>query len=105
MPRYLLIALNSPTEGEGHDAAYNDWYNRTHKADLLSIPGAQSVRRFRVVQRNRTDKDYVAITEFEADSADALMAGLASRASDFAGSHMDRDTSVFVLAEELDTGG
>lgn len=103
MARYLLIALNSPTEGEGHEAEYNDWYNGRHKPDLLSIDGAVSVRRFKVVRRNRIDKEYVAVTEFEAEDADELMRQLSEKASDFT-DKIDRTTSIFVLAEELDTG-
>ena len=103
MGRYLLIALNSPTAGEGHEAQYNDWYNNRHKSDLLSITGAKSVRRFKVLQRNRTDKDYVAVTEFESDDPSEIMRQLAEKASNFDKSNVDRTSSIFVLAEELDT--
>lgn len=103
MARYLLIALNSPTDGEGDEAEYNDWYNRKHKPDLLSIEGARSVRRFRIVRKNRIDKSYVAVTEFEADDPDLLMQHLSEKASDFT-DKIDRNSSIFVLAEELETG-
>lgn len=101
--RYLLIALNSPTPGEGDDDEYNEWYDRTHKSDLLSVDGCRSVRRFKVIFRNRIDMDYVSLTEIDADSADDVMQQLAERASAIT-DKMDRATSVFVLAEELDTG-
>jgi hypothetical protein len=101
MPRFLLIAVNNPTPGD--DDVYNAWYNKTHKADLMSVDGAQSVRRFKVVQRNRIDKDYVSITEIEGESAEAVMAELARKSSNFEGSHLDRTTSIFMLAEEMDT--
>ena len=103
MPKFLLIALNGPTEGEGDDAEYNRWYDEVHAADLMSITGAKSVRRFRVVARNRIDKPYVNVTEFEADSAEAVMKELAEKASDFT-DKIDRTTSMFVLGEEMGSG-
>ena len=100
MPRYLLIALNGPTSGKGDEAAYNRWYDEVHAADLMSISGAKSVRRFRVEAQNRIDKPYVNVTEFEAESAAALMKELAAKASKFT-DKMDRTTSVFVLGREI----
>jgi hypothetical protein len=78
MPKYLLIAINGPTSGEG----------------------AKSVRRFKIVAQNRIDKPYVNVTEFEADSTEALMKELAEKASDFT-DKIDRTTSVFVLGREI----
>ena len=51
MPRFLLIAINGPTSGEGDEEAYNSWYDEVHAADLMSITGAQSVRRFKIRRR------------------------------------------------------
>jgi hypothetical protein len=102
MPGYLLIALNNPTQGEGHEIEFNDWYNKTHKTDLLSVDGSQSVRRFKVVQQNRIDKDYVSVTEIDADNPEVVMQQLAERASEIT-DKMDRTSSIFVLAEVLDT--
>ena len=104
MPKFLLIALNGPTDGDGDDAEYNRWYDEVHAADLMSITGANSVRRFRVVAKNRIDKPYVNVTEFEAESAEAVMKELAEKASDFT-DKIDRTTSMFVLGEELGEGG
>lgn len=101
MPRYLLVALNGPTEGEGHDAQYNDWYDTKHAADLLSIDGAVSVRRFRTIRQNRVDKPYINVTEFECDSLEELNRQLGEKAQDFEGSLMDRTTSIFLLGEEI----
>ena len=102
MPRYLLIALNSPTQGEGDEAEYNEWYNTTHKSDLLSVDGSRSVRRFKVIHRNRIDKDYVSLTEIDAETAEEVMQQLTERAS-IISDKMDRSSSIFVLAQELDT--
>jgi hypothetical protein len=100
MPKFLLIALNGPTGGEGDEAEYNKWYDEVHASDLMSITGAKSVRRFKVEAQNRIDKPYVNVTEFEAESAEALMKELAEKASDFS-DKIDRATSVFVLGREM----
>jgi hypothetical protein len=104
MPKYLLIALNGPTGGEGDEAEYNKWYDEVHASDLMSITGAKSVRRFKVEAQNRIDKPYVNVTEFEAESAEALMKELAEKASDFS-DKIDRATSVFVLGREITSEG
>jgi hypothetical protein len=97
-----LIALNSPTEGEGDEREYNKWYNEVHVPDLQSVTGNISARRFKIVRKNRTDKSYVAVSEFETEDPDALMKELGEKASDFSDT-VDRSTSIFVLALELDT--
>jgi hypothetical protein len=102
MGRYLLLALNSPTRGEGDEDEYNEWYNATHKSDLLSVDGSRSVRRFKILHRDRIEADYISVTEFDAEDPDAVMRQLAERASDIT-DKMDRSSSMFVLAEELDT--
>ena len=100
MPRFLLIALNGPTGGEGDEAEYNRWYDEVHAADLMSITGAKSVRRFKVEAQNRIDKPYVNVTEIEGESAEAVMRELAEKASQFT-DKIDRTTSVFVLGREI----
>ena len=100
MPRFLLIALNGPTSGEGDEDAYNTWYDEVHAADLMSINGAKSVRRFKIEAQNRIDKPYVNITEIEGESAEAILRELAEKASTFPET-IDRTTSVFVLGREI----
>jgi hypothetical protein len=100
MPRFLLVALNGPTEGDGDEPAYNAWYDEVHAADLMSVDGAVSVRRFKVEAQNRIDKPYLNVTEIEGESAEAIMQQLAQKASTFT-DKMDRSTSVFVLAREI----
>ncbi|MBP6580170.1 MAG: hypothetical protein KA199_01420 [Sphingorhabdus sp.] len=100
MPKFLLIAINGPTSGEGDEDAYNQWYDEVHAADLMSINGAQSVRRFKIMAQNRIDKPYVNVTEIEGESAEAVMKELAEKASAFPET-IDRTTSVFVLGQEI----
>ena len=103
MPRFLLIAINGPTAAEGAEAAYNRWYDEVHTADLMSITGAKSVRRFKIEAQNRIDKPYVNVTEIEGESAEAVMKELAEKASKFPDT-IDRTTSVFVLGREITRG-
>lgn len=103
MPRYLLIAINGPTGGEGDEKAYNDWYDEVHAADLMSISGAQSVRRFKIEAQNRIDKPYVNVTEIEGESAEAILEELAQKAATFPET-IDRTTSMFVLGREITRG-
>lgn len=98
MARYFLIALNGPTEG--NEDAYNEWYKDVHAADLLSIDGAVSVRRFAIEKQNRVDMPYVSVTEFEAEDSDELLRQLGEKASDFPDS-IDRSRSIFVLGREI----
>jgi hypothetical protein len=98
MQKFMLIAINGPTSG--NDAAYNEWYNEVHAADLMSVNGAKSVRRFKVEAQNRIDKPYVNITEIEGESAEAIMKELAEKASNFPDS-IDRSSSVFILGREI----
>ena len=103
MPKFLLIAINGPTSGEGDEAAYNTWYDNVHATDLMSISGAQSVRRFKIEAQNRVDKHYVNVTEIEGESAEAIMKELAEKASTFPDT-IDRSTSMFVLGREITKG-
>jgi hypothetical protein len=101
MAKYLLVALNGPTEGEGDEAAYNDWYNTVHVPDLLQITGVQWARRFKVLKSKRADWPYLAAYEFETDDPDAVMAELATKPRPFTPA-FDRQNSAFVLAIEID---
>jgi hypothetical protein len=103
MPKFLLIAINGPTSGEGDEEAYNKWYDEVHAADLMSVTGAQSVRRFKIVAQNRIDKPYLNVTEIEGESAEAVLKELAEKASTFPDT-IDRTTSVFVLGQEITKG-
>ena len=52
-------ADHSPQEKE---AAFNQWYNDTHCAQFLRYPGAVSVRRYKAIMREDTDR-YMAVSE------------------------------------------
>jgi hypothetical protein len=47
MKDYVYVVLSNPTQGS--DAAFNDWYDNTHLADVLAVEGVQSARRFKLI--------------------------------------------------------
>jgi hypothetical protein len=100
MPKYLMLALNGPTEGEGDETAYNDWYNNVHVPDLRLIDGVTSARRFKVIGSKRADWPYVAAYEIETDDIPKLMKDLETKPRPFTPT-FDRSKSAFVLALEI----
>ena len=46
MPRYLMLALNGPTAGEGDEEAFNKWYDEVHLPDFKAIDAIQVARRY-----------------------------------------------------------
>ena len=82
MARYILLALNGPTEGEGHDEEYNKWYSEVHVKDLLATPGVVSAQRYKVVQGN-VEWPYVAAYQIEADDLGDVFQALGKTAATF----------------------
>lgn len=101
MPKYMLIALNGPTEGEGDEATYNDWYNQVHLPDLMEVTGVRSARRFKVVSSKRADWPYVAAYEIETDDLAGTMKEMEIKPRPFTPT-FDKSRSAFVLAMEIE---
>ena len=101
MPKYLIVALNGPREGEGQEEAFNAWYDETHLPDLLAAPGVIAARRFKVLRTN-TKWPYVATYEIETDDLAKTLEGMA-KARPFDPS-LDRENSANIIAVELETG-
>ena len=99
MARYMLIAMNGPTDGEGDEAAYNRWYDEVHVPDLEAIDGVLSARRFEVVRRHRAPWPYVAVYEIETDDVDALMKRMETEPRPFTPA-FDRSVSAMLFAIE-----
>jgi hypothetical protein len=98
MAKYIMLALNGPTEGQ--EEAYNDWYSDTHVPELLNIPGIVSARRFKTVQSN-LQWPYVAAYEIETDDLQTVMANMQAGLSPFP-VFFDRSKSAHLLAIALD---
>ncbi|MEO3786179.1 hypothetical protein ABGB12_22860 [Actinocorallia sp. B10E7] len=42
--RDLMLVFSNPVDGQ--DEAYNEWYDRTHLAEIVAVPGVVSGRRY-----------------------------------------------------------
>lgn len=100
MARYLLLALNGPTSGDGDEESYNDWYNNTHLPDLLALDGIESAERFEVVMSN-TQWPYVAAYEVETEDFDKLLKDMTEKPRPFSPT-FDRSNSAFILGKKLE---
>lgn len=79
MARYIFVVLTDAVPGE--DAAFNDWYDNRHVADVLKVDGYVSAQRFRFVDRqggHPAPLRYLALYEVEADDIDATHQRLAA---------------------------
>ncbi|EHJ61746.1 DUF4286 family protein [Novosphingobium pentaromativorans] len=99
MARYLLLALNGPTSGEGDEETYNEWYRTTHLPDLLALDGIETAERFEVVMSN-TQWPYVAAYTIETDDIDTLLQDMTDKPRPFSPT-FDRSKSAFILARKL----
>ena len=69
MPKYNLIALTNPKEGQ--DDAFNDWYTNEHLPDVLKLPGVVAAQRFKMSDTQHRpgpfEWKYMAVYEIEID--------------------------------------
>jgi hypothetical protein len=104
MARYLLLALNGPTEGDGNEAALNRWYEEEHLPAFRTIEGIRSARRYRVMQGKVPGLaevwPYVAVYEIETDDIAAVSAQLAATMQVFHPA-LDRSKSAFIRAIQI----
>jgi hypothetical protein len=96
MAKYILLALNGPTAGEGDEDAYNRWYDEVHVPDLLAVSGVISARRYKVLKSD-TSWPYVAAYEIETDDLQAVFAEMETKPRPFDPS-FDRAVSGHILA-------
>ena len=81
MSTQYFMVLSDPVEGQ--EAAYNDWYDNRHLADVLAVDGFVSAQRFRLSRQKPPEgtpaSSYLAIYEMETDDVDATLAALMAR--------------------------
>ena len=80
MPKYLVLALNGPTDGDGDEEACNRWYEDVHMPDFKSVEGIRSARRYKVTRGNLIGMEawpYLTVYEIETDDIAAVSQGLA----------------------------
>jgi hypothetical protein len=104
MARYLLLAMNGPTPGEGNEAALNYWYEQEHLPAFHAIDGIRSARRYKVLQGRVPGLDevwpYVAVYEIETDDIAAVSAQLGAQMQAFHPA-LDRGKSAFIRAIQV----
>ena len=85
MPKYLLLAFNGPTAGEGDEETYNRWYDEVHLPGFRKIDAVRSVKRFKVLNGKMPGMEnwpYIAAYEIETDDLPRRWRAWA-RSSDF----------------------
>ena len=69
MPKGIMYLQTMPVSPD-KDADYNKWYNDTHLAEIVSVEGIVSARRFAPMDGNGP---YIAIYELDCDDLDAVV--------------------------------
>jgi hypothetical protein len=79
MARYILLAMNGPTNGEGDESLYIDWYNEVHIPAIKNIDGIIDANRFKVIRGKVPGElwPYLTIYEIETDDMSRVSAELA----------------------------
>ena len=69
MARYLLLAMNGPTQGD--EEAYHQWYEKVHLPDFREMEEVISARRFKTLRGQvpglETPWPYVVAYEIETE--------------------------------------
>jgi len=103
MARYLLLALNGPTPGEGHEEALNRWYDEVHMPAFKRIPEIKSARRYKTLRGKIPGRDlwpYVTAYEIETDDLAALSARFQKELMSFHPT-LDRESSGNLMAIQI----
>lgn len=104
MARYLLLALNGPTSGDGDEDALNRWYEDIHIPAFQAIPEIVSARRYRTIRGTvpgmASPWPYVAAYEIETDDLPAVSRRMQAELSDFHPA-LDRSKSGNILAIQI----
>lgn len=79
--QYLLQVVSRALPGR--DEEYNEWYDNTHIADVLGVPGFNACQRYVRADPGREGQaEYVAIYEVETDDPAALLGALYAAVAD-----------------------
>lgn len=82
--RDLLLVFSNPVDGQ--EEPYNEWYDRTHLAEIVAVPGVVAGRRYELApveipgaaDRPAQPHRYLALYELDGDP-DEIMAECAHR--------------------------
>ena len=100
MARYLMLAFNGATPGEGDAETLEEWYRDDHLPGIHADEEVLTARRYQIVQGNLPGMDawpYVSVYEMETDDMAALNQRLQERLGDIHPT-LDRSRSATVLA-------
>lgn len=104
MARYMLFALNGPTDGPGDEAEYTQWYDDVHVPAIEAIDGVTSARRFKVL-RGKMPGDslwpYLTVYEIETDNM-AAVSGQLAKVMEMSTPTLDRSNSAHLLSVEIE---
>ncbi|MFC5752234.1 hypothetical protein [Actinomadura rugatobispora] len=81
MPKGIMVVQSGPSDPAREDE-YNEWYGKTHLADVCAVPGFVGARRYKVRDgggEGGAGPSYLAIYEIEADDLAAPLAELRAR--------------------------
>lgn len=81
MGKYVMVVQSQAKDGR--DDEYNKWYDTSHLADILSVPGVKSGRRFEAtpVAIGKPGLRYLAIYEIETDDPVSVVAEMGKRSA------------------------
>ena len=80
MAKFKLVALTTPLPGKEDE--FHDWYQNTHLAEVIGLPGGVSAQRFKLVAKlmGSDTNQWMAIYDFEGDDPMALLGAMGERA-------------------------
>ncbi|HEX7874645.1 MAG TPA: hypothetical protein VF475_17170 [Sphingobium sp.] len=73
MPKFKMVALTNAAEGRDDD--FNDWYQNTHLAEVLSYKGMVGAQRYKVAAplQAPASYNYLCVYDIETDDLGALL--------------------------------
>jgi hypothetical protein len=77
MPKGIMYVASLPVSPD-KEADYHDWYDQTHLAELTSIDGVVSARRF---APTNGEGPFIAIYELDTDDLDGVLARMGELAA------------------------
>jgi hypothetical protein len=105
MTKAVLIVFTNVTSPE-HDDAFNEWYDGTHLADVLTVPGFVAASRYRISDAQARGVEpqhrYLSIYEVDNDDLPGTLKALGRAGRDIVISeHLDPATQMAYLYEEI----
>lgn len=83
MVKARFIVLSNPTSPENEDA-YNRWYNDTHAAEVVALPGIASMTRYRALAQVASPSEaskYQYLAVYDLDDPELALKSMAENAS------------------------